>query len=120
MVEQTGARLSDLQAMFNKLMGGSTITSSDILGGGGGTPPASSNKTGIEGAQSHDPNNAEAQARVLSDKRFAYNRGQSGGVTTILNIAQTVEGSVVSEQQFSDAVMIAVKEAQRNGVTVAL
>jgi len=121
MVEQTGARLSDLQAMFNKLMSGSTITSSDILGnGGGGTPPATSNKTGIEGAQSHDPNNAEAQARVLSDKRFAYNRGQGGGVTTILNIAQTVEGSVVSEQQFSDAVMIAVKEAQRNGVTVAL
>jgi len=120
MVELTGARLADLQAMFDKLMSGSPITSSDIKGNGGGTPPATSNKTGIEGAQSHDPNNAEAQARVLSDKRFAYNRGQSGGVTTILNIAQTVEGSVVSEQQFSDAVMIAVKEAQRNGVTVAL
>ena len=114
MVSKTGMQLGKLKDMFGALMFGENASASSILGGAGAGAGVGA------GSEMTDITGAKALNNVLSDNRFAFQQGQRGGVTTILNIAQTVEGSVVSEQQFSDAVAIAVREAQRNGTTVAL
>jgi chromosome segregation ATPase len=119
MVELTGARLADLQAMFDKLMSGSPITSSDIKGNGGGNNNGDgSTKTGVDGGVL--PSEDKALQNILSDDRFAFKQGQRGGVTTIMNIQTTVEGSVLAEQDLQTAVASAVVMAQRNGTKVIL
>ena len=112
MVAKTGIELGKLKDMFGALMFGESSSASSILGGGGATPSrAESVATDITGAK--------ALNNVLGDDKFAFEAGQRGGVTTIMNIQTTVEGSVLSEQELQTAVAIAVIQAQRNGTTVA-